>query len=109
MTTDPNTSKPIATAPLPDDVGQCAASIDKLDRQIVDLLILRFRLSRQIGALKAQLGAEPFDPRRIRQQTAVFVEMCEQGGLDEAMATSLIQAVLHRVVSERLEQDLPSP
>lgn len=103
MTTDPSSSTPFQGGYLPDDVAQCSSRIDGIDRQIVDLLILRFLFSRHIGTLKAQLGAEPFDPERIHHQTTSFVALCTRGGLNETMATSLIRAILDQVVSERLE------
>ena len=60
-------------------LGDYAASrIDDIDRQIVGLLLSRFGLSRHIGTLKAQLGAEPFDPS-VREQKAYFVSSCVSG------------------------------
>jgi chorismate mutase len=104
MTADSNFLKPMSTGALPNDVSQCASRIDEIDRRIVELLLNRFQYSRHIGTLKALLGAEPFDPLRVRDQKASFVDSCVRGGLDEKMAASVIDAILNEVVAERLAQ-----
>jgi chorismate mutase len=105
MTTDSSFFKPISIDELPDDVSQCASRIDEIDRRIVELLLNRFQYSRHIGTLKAQLGAEPFDPVRVRDQKASFIGSCVRGGLDEKMARLVIDAILDEVVAERLAPD----
>ena len=81
-----------------------AADNDLGDRKIVNLLLSRFELSRHIGTLKVQLGAEPFDPNRVREQKAYFVSSCVRGGLDKRMAALVIDAILEQVVSERISR-----
>jgi chorismate mutase len=102
MTTDSSVFRSISIDELPNDISQCASRIDVIDRQIGELLLNRFQYSRHIGTLKAQLGAEPFDPVRVRDQKASFIGSCVRGGLDEKMAGSVIDAILDEVVSERL-------
>jgi chorismate mutase len=101
MITKTEAAGPAANGHLPDEIAQCACRIDEIDRRIVDLLLDRFRHSRHIGAMKATLGAEPFDPGRVRAQRRFFVESCVGGGLDGDMAETLIDSILQQVISER--------
>jgi chorismate mutase len=94
---------------LPFDVAQCAAIIDEIDREFVSLLLARFRYSRRIGELKAQAKAPAFDPSRVASQKAAFVKACEDGGLDEPMARGIIDAIVDRVVAERLAAAAAEP
>ncbi|MER2537576.1 MAG: chorismate mutase [Rhizobiaceae bacterium] len=90
-----------ASGQLPDEISRCAGRIDEIDRLIVELLLDRFRHSRRIGTIKAKLGAEPFDPGRVRAQRRFFVESCVGGGLNGDMAETLIDSILRQVISER--------
>lgn len=93
---------PAPSDTLPSDVAPCAAAIDGIDREFVSLLLARFCYSRRIGELKAQAKAPAFDPSRVASQKAAFVKACEDGGLDGHMARSIIDAIVDRVVAERL-------
>ncbi len=55
---------------------------DELDVAIVGLLEQPFRCSRAIGAIKAATGQPKFDPSRVKEQHARFVELCRQAVLD---------------------------
>lgn len=92
-----------ASGHLTDEMSRCACRIDEIDRLIVELLLDRFRHSRRIGAMKAKLGAAPFDPGRVRAQRRFFVESCVGCGLDGDMAETLIDSILKQVISERTD------
>ncbi len=104
MTIEPVSSARPSFDELPENVALAASRIDEIDRRLIELLLDRFRYSRHIGRLKAQLGVEPFDPLRVSEQKAAFVELSMRGGLDAEMAASVIDAILAQVVAERLQQ-----
>ena len=51
---------------IPPELARARASIDNLDAALVHLLAERFKITRQVGQLKASLGLAPADPARER-------------------------------------------
>lgn len=56
---------------IPPELARARASIDNLDAALVHLLAERFKITRQVGQLKASLGLAPADPAREEQQIQI--------------------------------------
>lgn len=80
-----------------------AREIDEIDQSLVKLLALRFDHSREIGRIKREQGEPPFDPERLRTQTARFARDCVNAGLAAGMAQQLISVIVAQVLVERLQ------
>jgi chorismate mutase len=80
---------------------QLMAEVDALDRSLVELLRRRFECSREIGSIKRSNGQAPYDPARVRDQQLSFVKLCVEAGLDESMASKLMETILQQVITER--------
>ena len=81
--------------------------IDALDEGLVDLLVQRFVMSREIGRLKAGSGYAPFDPVRVQSQIGRFADRCAEAGLDRWMGQQVISVVIGQVIVERFTNLAP--
>jgi chorismate mutase len=78
--------------------------IDVLDEQLLTVLAERFKVTRQVGALKAQLGLPPQDATREAQIDAKVRRLADEHHLSEAMVSEVLRAVIDRVVEEHRNQ-----
>jgi chorismate mutase len=77
--------------------------IDELDERLVTVLAERFKVTRQVGALKAERGLPPQDATREAQIDAKVRRLADEHDLDEAMVSEVLRAVIDRVVEEHQE------
>jgi chorismate mutase len=84
-----------------DPTGQLASyrhSIDNLDSALVHLLAERFRLTQQVGELKAAHAMPPADPAREAEQIARLRALAADAGLDPAFAEKFLTFIVQEVV-----------
>ncbi len=74
------------------------ASIDNMDAALVHLLAERFKITQQVGLLKAEHGLPPADPDREAQQIARLRSLAEQAKLDPEFAEKFLSFVVAEVV-----------
>ena len=73
-------------------------SIDNMDAALVHLLAERFKITQQVGLLKAAHGLPPADPQREAQQIARLRTLAEQAKLDPEFAEKFLSFVVAEVV-----------
>ena len=87
----------------PDRLEVLRVQIDELDERLVTVLAERFKVTRQVGELKAERGLPPQDAKREAQIDAKVRRLAEQHDLVEAMVSEVLRAVIDRVVAEHRE------
>ena len=82
-------------------------SIDNMDAALVHLLAERFKITQQVGELKAANGLPPADPAREAQQIARLRALAEEARLDPEFAEKFLGFVVAEVVRhhEALHRD----
>ena len=73
-------------------------SIDNMDAALVHLLAERFKITQQVGVLKAEHGLPPADPDREAQQIARLRELATEAKLDPEFAEKFLGFVVAEVV-----------
>ena len=83
-------------------------SIDNFDAALVHLLAERFKVTQQVGRLKAAVGLPPADPEREGQQIARLRRLAEESHLDPGFAESFLAFIVAEVIHhhERIAEDL---
>ncbi|RAX23262.1 MULTISPECIES: chorismate mutase [Actinomyces] len=87
-----------APAPVPPQLAAYRATIDNLDAALIHLLAERFRCTRQVGRLKAELHLPPSDPAREEQQVARLRALAEEAGLDPVFAEKFFAFIVAEVI-----------
>ncbi|MFQ1020840.1 prephenate dehydrogenase/arogenate dehydrogenase family protein [Tardisphaera saccharovorans] len=75
-------------------INDIRARIDELDRQLVDLLAERMRLSLQLGIEKSKLDMAIVDGARERAVRQLWKEMFSKNGLSPSLADGMLDALL---------------
>ncbi len=73
-------------------------SIDNMDAALVHLLAERFKITQQVGELKAAHGLPPADPLREAQQIERLRALAEEARLDPEFAEKFLNFVVAEVV-----------
>lgn len=73
-------------------------SIDNMDAALVHLLAERFKITKQVGELKARHGLPAADPAREEAQIARLRRLAEQARLDPEFAEKFLTFVVAEVV-----------
>ena len=94
-------------AEIPAELAAARASIDNLDAALVHLLAERFRITQQVGELKATKGLPPADPGREEQQIRRLRELATESGLDPEFAEKFLTFIVSEVVRhhERIAEE----
>jgi len=95
------------TDPVTTELRRLRDSIDNMDAALVHLLAERFKITQQVGLLKAAHGLPPADPAREAQQIARLRTLAEQARLDPEFAEKFLAFVVAEVV--RHHQALAAP
>ena len=95
------------TDPVTAELVRMRDSIDNMDAALVHLLAERFKITQQVGLLKAAHGLPPADPAREAQQIARLRTLAEQAKLDPEFAEKFLTFVVAEVV--RHHQALAAP
>ena len=80
------------------ELARLRASIDNMDAALVHLLAERFKITQQVGELKAAHGLPPADPAREAQQIARLRALAEEARLDPEFAEKFLGFVVAEVV-----------
>ena len=89
------------------ELARLRASIDNMDAALVHLLAERFKITQQVGVLKAEHGLPPADPAREAQQIARLRSLAVEARLDPEFAEKFLSFVVAEVV--RHHEALASP
>jgi len=86
----------------PDDARRILAdlrrSIDNLDAALIHLIAERFRLTRKVGALKAEHDLPPGDPEREAAMLERLRERAVEADLDPDFAEKLLRFIIREVI-----------
>lgn len=74
------------------------ASIDNLDQALICLLAERFRITKEVGVLKATHGLPPADPDREKRQIERLRALADSAGLDPEFAEKFLTFIVTEVV-----------
>ena len=84
--------------PVAEELLRLRMSIDNMDAALVHLLAERFKVTQQVGELKAAHGLPPADPTREAQQIARLRALAEDAKLDPEFAEKFLNFVIAEVV-----------
>tara|TARA_Y100001947_G_scaffold138271_1_gene127770 strand:- start:219 stop:509 length:291 start_codon:yes stop_codon:yes gene_type:complete len=85
------------TSPL-DDLERLRASIDNMDAILLHTLAERFKLTQQVGVLKAQNDMPPADKAREARQIERLQRLASESGLDPAFAEKFLNFIVAEVI-----------
>lgn len=86
--------------PVPEELLRLRRSIDNIDTALLHMLAERFRVTREVGELKARQGLHAVDPAREEAQVARLRALAETAGLAPDFAERFIRGVMAEVVSQ---------
>lgn len=87
-----------ADSAMPSRILRLRGSIDNIDAALVHLLAERFKMTREVGELKAVGGMPPADPTRDAQQIERLTAIAEASGLDPEFAVQFRQFIVSEVI-----------
>lgn len=74
--------------------------IDAIDHHLVEILAQRFKVTHQVGLLKARVGLPAVDPARDHEKIAHIRQHAAAAGLNETTAEAIIRTIIAEVVKE---------
>lgn len=83
---------------VPAELLRLRDSIDNFDTAIICLLAERFKITQEVGYLKAKLQLPPADPAREARQKDRLKQLALQSHLDPVFAEKLITFIMEEVV-----------
>lgn len=81
-----------------DELLRLRDSIDNMDAALIHLLAERFKITQQVGHLKAAYGLPPADPARESRQIERLRSLAEEARLDPEFAEKFLNFVVAEVV-----------
>ncbi|MGY8682911.1 chorismate mutase [Bradyrhizobium sp. UFLA05-153] len=82
----------------PSELSALRSSIDNLDAALVHILAERFRCTRRVGELKAQLQLPAADPVREEQQIERLRALAQDANLDPDFAQKFLAFIIKEVI-----------
>lgn len=83
------------------------ASIDNIDAALIHMLAERFRITKAVGAYKADKDLPPSDPGREERQIARLRRLAEEAQLDPDFGEKFLRFIIDEVIRHhRQAQDL---
>ena len=73
-------------------------SIDNIDAALVHLLAERFKITKEVGAYKAEAALPPADPDREAVQIDRLRTLAEEAGLDPAFGEKFLRFIVAEVI-----------
>ncbi len=86
------------TDPVRVELSRLRDSIDNMDAALVHLLAERFKITQQVGVLKAEHGLPPADPQREGEQITRLRALAVEAKLDPEFAEKFLTFVVAEVV-----------
>jgi|TARA_B110000438_G_scaffold24053_2_gene22200 chorismate mutase len=83
---------------VPAELAEARDRIDDIDREMVELLAARFKLTHHVGLLKAKQALEALDESREAEKLSVLRKLCADKGLDAELITELFKRIMREVV-----------
>ena len=83
---------------VPEELDVLRGAIDNMDAALIHLLAERFRITREVGRLKAERGLPPADPAREAEQIARLRQLAIESNLDPEFAQKVIPFIVAEVV-----------
>ncbi|MFT4226154.1 chorismate mutase [Micropruina sp.] len=80
------------------ELARMRDSIDNLDSALIYLLAERFKITRRVGELKAEVGLPPADPDREARQIERLRTVAKDAQLDPEFAEKLLNFIVSEVV-----------
>ena len=80
------------------ELRRLRSSIDNMDAALVHLLAERFKITQEVGQLKARHGLPPADPAREAEQIARLRALAVDARLDPEFAEKFLTFVVAEVV-----------
>ena len=80
------------------ELARLRGSIDNMDAALVHLLAERFKVTQQVGHLKAEHELPPADPAREREQIARLRALADEAQLDPEFAEKFLNFIVSEVV-----------
>ena len=77
---------------------QYRSSIDNIDAALILLLAERFKVTKAVGAYKAEAGLPPADPAREEEQIARLRALAADADLDPAFSEAFLRFVIAEVI-----------
>jgi chorismate mutase len=79
-------------------LNQLRASIDNMDSILIHTLAERFKLTQQVGKLKALHNMPPADKTREAQQIERLTRLAHESGLDPSFAEKFLTFIVAEVI-----------
>ena len=99
VTDDHRSASPAdASDEVSQELDRLRSSIDNMDAALVHLLAERFKITQQVGRLKATHGLPPADPAREGRQIARLRALAVESHLDPEFAEKFLNFVVSEVV-----------
>jgi chorismate mutase len=74
------------------------SSIDNIDAALIHMLAERFRITKAVGAYKAEMKLPPSDPGREERQIARMRALAEQANLDPEFSEKFLRFIIDEVI-----------
>ncbi|HVN02135.1 MAG TPA: chorismate mutase [Caulobacteraceae bacterium] len=82
----------------PPELLEIRHSIDNIDAALVHLLAERFKQTRKVGVLKANIGLPPADPAREARQITRLRKLAVEADLDPEFAEKFLNFLVKEVI-----------
>ena len=83
---------------VPRELAEARATIDNIDAALIHILAERFRCTKNVGVLKANLQLPPSDPAREKRQIARLRALATEAGLDPVFAEKFLAFIIREVI-----------
>lgn len=93
----------MTSSSIPAALLEARKEIDRIDREMIDLLAARFALTHQVGLLKASNSLQALDAERESQKIAELQKLCVANGLNPGLVTELFTRIMQEVVKNHKE------